>query len=280
MYQISLIAAFIAGMVALFAPCCITYLLPAYFGNIFKEKKRIFTMTIIYSLGIMTIMLPVVLGMRLLTQLFFKFHDTTYIIGSVLMLVVAVFALLDIKLPMPRFATKRQAVDAPSTYILGIVSGITSSCCAPVLMGVLTLSAFSSTTMTALGVGIAYVAGMVAPLYLASVFIHKRNILQKPIFRQVVTKFRLGRREFIISVSNLIASAIFTLTGLIMGFLTFTGRLSMDQSDAGITNSIQNIAFYITDRIGNAWLLNLAFIIVSLYLLFKLKQILNEENQD
>lgn len=280
MYQISLIAAFVAGMVALFAPCCITYLLPAYFGNIFKEKKRIFTMTIIYSLGIMTVMLPVVLGMRLLTQFFFQFHDTTYIIGSILMLVVAVFALLDIKLPMPHFVTKRQVVDAPSTYILGIVSGITSSCCAPVLMGVLTLSAFSPTTITALGVGVAYVAGMVAPLYLASVFIHKRNILQKPIFRQVVTTFRLGRRQFIISVSNIIASAIFALTGLVMGFLTLTSRLSMDQSDAGITKSIQNIAFYITDKIGNTSLLNLVFVFVSLYLLLKLRRIVREENQD
>ncbi len=41
LYNISLIAAFIAGMVALFAPCCISYLLPAYFGSVFKEKKKV-----------------------------------------------------------------------------------------------------------------------------------------------------------------------------------------------------------------------------------------------
>ena len=32
----SLVTAFIAGTAALFAPCCITVLLPAYLGSIFK----------------------------------------------------------------------------------------------------------------------------------------------------------------------------------------------------------------------------------------------------
>ena len=39
LFQLSLLASFIAGMVALFAPCCITFLLPAYFANVFKEKS-------------------------------------------------------------------------------------------------------------------------------------------------------------------------------------------------------------------------------------------------
>ena len=82
LYQISLVAAFVAGMVALFAPCCITYLLPAYFGNVFKEKKKVLLMTLIYSAGIFTIMLPVVLGARMITDFFFRWHDQTYLIGG------------------------------------------------------------------------------------------------------------------------------------------------------------------------------------------------------
>ena len=87
--QISLIASFIAGMVALFAPCCFSYLLPAYFGNIFKEKKRVILMTLIYSLGIFTVMLPIVLGAKVLASLVFRLHDQTYIFGSLFMIVVA-----------------------------------------------------------------------------------------------------------------------------------------------------------------------------------------------
>jgi len=138
-------------MVALFAPHCITYLLPAYFGNIFKER-----------------------------------------IGNILMIVVGLLALFNIKLPMPKLKNQTQAIDIPSTFILGIISGITSSCCAPVLIGVLTLSAFSSSLIMALGIGIAYVFGMVAPLYLASAFIHRRNLLEKPLFRRQLTTYLLG----------------------------------------------------------------------------------------
>ena len=100
--QISLIASFIAGTVALFATCCFSYLLPAYFGNIFKEKKRVILMTLIYSLGIFVVMLPIVLGAKVLAGLIFQLHDQTYIIGSLFMILVAILAFLGIKLPMPQ----------------------------------------------------------------------------------------------------------------------------------------------------------------------------------
>ena len=84
LYQISLVAAYIAGMVALFAPCCISYLFPAYLGNIFKERRQVLFMTLIYSLGILLVMMPIVLGAKALQSLFFELHDQTYIFGGVL----------------------------------------------------------------------------------------------------------------------------------------------------------------------------------------------------
>ena len=43
----SLVTAFIAGVAALFAPCCITVLLPAYLGSIFRQKATIMLMTLV-----------------------------------------------------------------------------------------------------------------------------------------------------------------------------------------------------------------------------------------
>ena len=118
MVEVSLVAAFFAGMVALFAPCCISYLLPAYFGTIFKERSHVLLMTIVYSLGIFLIMLPIVLGARALSFFFFRVHDTTYLIGSLVMLGVGILSLLGLKLPMPRmgFQQKRPR-DIPSVFI-------------------------------------------------------------------------------------------------------------------------------------------------------------------
>lgn len=41
-FTASLLAAFIAGIAALFAPCYISALLPSYFASIFREKKEDF----------------------------------------------------------------------------------------------------------------------------------------------------------------------------------------------------------------------------------------------
>src|SRR3989344_5687667 len=175
LYEISLVAAFGAGVVALFAPCCISFLLPTYFGNIFKERRRVLLMTLIYSVGIFTVMLPIVLGAKALSLFFFRFHDQSYLAGGIFLLATAVMTFLGIKLPMPHIALRQAQgkLDVGSTYMLGIFSGVTSACCAPVLLGVMGLSALSVTWWGAMGVGVAYVLGMVFPLYLASWLVEK-----------------------------------------------------------------------------------------------------------
>lgn len=277
MYEISLIAAFVAGMVALFAPCCISYLLPAYFGNVFKEKKRILLMTGVYSLGIFAVMLPVVLGARALSTLFFKLHDTTYIVGSVLMLAIAVLAFLGIKLPVPHIQQKGKAIDIPSTFSLGIVSGITASCCAPVLVGVITLSALTPTTLQSLGVGASYVAGMVAPLYVASLLLHKGNILHKTMLNKPLTTLKIGTKRFFITTSNLIASAIFAISGLFMLVLTLRGNLGMNLAESESTKKINEVAFNISQLTRTIPLGNFIFAVALLAVIIKVLRLTKEE---
>ena len=80
--QTSLIAAFVAGIVALFAPCCISFLLPAYLGNVFKEKEKVVLMTLIFGAGIFTVMMPAVLGVAALSKFLFEYHDGIYYFGG------------------------------------------------------------------------------------------------------------------------------------------------------------------------------------------------------
>jgi len=129
----------------------------------------------------------------------------------------------------------------------------------------------------ALGIGIAYVFGMVAPLYLASAFIHRRNLLEKPLFRRQLTTIFWGKKTIPITFNNLIAFLIFSVTGIVMGILALTGQLGMDANNMQITQSIQNIALWITQKTQNLPLLNLLFILTSLFILYRFKQILDEE---
>jgi cytochrome c biogenesis protein CcdA len=274
-YQVSLIAAYVAGMVALFAPCCVSYLLPAYFGNIFKEKKQVLFMTFIYSLGIFVVMLPVVLGAKAISGFFYSVHDQVYYIGGIFMLFVAFMALLGIKAPMPRLPWQpKQSHDVWSTFTLGIFSGITSSCCAPVLVGVITLSALSPSTWQAIGVGAAYVFGMVTPMYLASIFIDKRNILEKPIFKKQIGEVKLFGKIYPLLISNIIAAAIFTVTAGVLLVLNSAGMLGMPNGESSVIKMINDVALQV-DQLTRAvpWL-NFLFVIFGFYLLYRLiKQI-------
>src|SRR3989338_6650477 len=267
--QLSLLASFIAGMVALFAPCCITFLLTAYFANVFKEKKRVVLMAFIYSLGIFTVMLPVVLGARALTQLFFNLHDQTYIIGGIFLIFIGFSTLLGFKLPMPNFKFTKQADDPISTYILGIISGITSACCAPVLIGVVTLSTLSPTLVQSLLVGFFYVLGMVTPLYLASLFIDKRNILEKPILRKSFREVIFMGKAHMITVSNLVSFVMFVGIGLFTIFLSLAGKLAMERSEEGVTDMIQSVALAVSAFDQKIPGLDLLFVAVALFLLYK-----------
>lgn len=277
LFQLSLLASFIAGMVALFAPCCITFLLPAYFANVFKEKKRVVLMTFIYSLGIFTIMLPVVLGARALTQLFFDLHDQTYIIGGLFLIFVGFATLLGFKLPMPNFKFTKQADDPLSTYILGIISGITSACCAPVLIGVIALSSLSPTMGQSLLVGFFYVLGMVTPLYLASLFIDKRNLLERPIFRKPFREVTFMGKTHMITVSNLVSFVLFAGIGILTIYLSLSGKLAMERNEESVTQTIQNVAVSVTAFVQNIPGMDLVFVLIAFWLLYEFIRYIKRE---
>ena len=282
LYQISLVAAYIAGIVALFAPCCISYLFPAYLGNIFKERKQVLFMTLIYSLGILMVMMPIVLGAKALQSLFFELHDQTYIFGGVFMLILAGLSLLGVKFPIPHISFKQNGKrnnDVLSTFTLGIFSGITSACCAPVLIGVVTLSSLSPTFFQSLGVGMAYVLGMVTPLYLASLWIHKKNILQAPVLKKVIGQVKIGQKDYYIFVSNVVAALIFGVTGVLMLWLTSIGKLGMTVAESQVTKSINNIAFSISEMINGVPGLDFIFAVIGIYLIYRfVKKVFSSNN--
>ncbi|MBI4036328.1 hypothetical protein HY386_00420 [Candidatus Daviesbacteria bacterium] len=258
--QTSLIAAYVAGMVALFAPCCVTFLLPAYLGSVFKEKEKVLFMTFIFGLGIFVVLLPAVLGVAFVSKFLFRYHDWIYIFGGLVMLLVAAATFFNIKMPMPNLPGLQvgKRTDVVSIFILGIFSGITSACCAPVLVGILTLTFLSPSFWGALLIGAMYVLGMVTPLLLMSIFLEnkvaKLSLLRRPVFEGII-------------LSNLIASLVFFLTGLVILYLSFTGRLSSSGMDQ-FTKLIQNAGGYVNEMIGSNLAVNILFLILVGYFIY------------
>lgn len=268
-FQTSLIAAFAAGVVALFAPCCISFLLPAYLGSVFKEKEKVVLMTLVFGLGIFAVMMPAVLGVAALSKALFVYHDTIYYVGGFVMLAMAVVTFLGMKLPMPSFPGQNtQKTDVLSVFTLGIFSGITSACCAPVLVGILTLTFLSPNFFGALSIGGMYVLGMVMPLLFIAVFlsgkINKLMLLRKPLF----TFIFLGR-ERIVTLSSFVASVIFAFTGVIIIYLKAIGRLGMEDV-AGFTKMITDASGFVNQYVGDNLILNLIFVAVLAFVIYKI----------
>ncbi len=260
LFQISLIAAFVAGMVALFAPCCITFLLPAYLGSVFKEKEKVILMTLVFGAGIFVVLLPAVLGVALVSKFLFRYHDLIYIVGGVIMLAVAVTTFLGIKLPMPNLSGVNSSgkTDVVSIFTLGIVSGITSACCAPVLIGIMTLTLLSPTFFGALLVGGMYVLGMVVPLLLIALFLSDK--MPKFIFlRKPILDLKIFGKSYAVVMSNLIAAVVFLITGILALVLTMTGKLSAENMDA-FTKTITNALGSVNGMLGNNILINVLFV--------------------
>ena len=225
----SIIAAFIAGVAALFAPCCITVLLPSYFASIFRERRQVFLMTFVFFLGILTVFLPIGLGAAALGQFFSRYHSAVFGVGGIFLTVLGMIILTGrhFSLPFQVHPTLKKH-NAVSVYGLGLFSGIATTCCAPVLAGVLALAALSGSVFWGGIYTLSYVFGMVAPLFLISLFLDKIDFKQK--FQQIFSRpiqYRLGGQEISIVVSEAVSGITFLAMGLLILYLALTNRLFM-----------------------------------------------------
>ena len=221
----SLIAAFVAGVAALFAPCCITVLLPSYLGNIFREKYKIFFMTFVFFLGVATVFLPIGLGASFLAQAFSEYHSAIFTVGGVFLIVLGLLMLFGKKFSTPTSVRDGMKRHVSSIYLLGIFSAIATTCCAPVLAGVLTLSVASGTIMWGMLYTLAYVLGMTLPLFIIAAFLDKVNLTEKFTSTKKTVAMRVGSFSWRITVSELISGLIFLLMGGYITYLAFSSQL-------------------------------------------------------
>lgn len=273
LFQTSIIAAFLAGMIALFAPCCVSYLLPAYLGSVFKERKRVLFMTLVYSLGIFVVMLPAVLGSKLVSLAVFRYHEQIYLLGGGFMILVGLISFFGLKLPMPHInRAGKQGTDVVSIFTLGIFSGITSACCAPVLVGVLTLSFMSPSLWQALLIGFVYVLGMVTPLYIGSYFLDTKKVLGVIFFKKELSEIKIFSKTYPIIVGNVISFLIFTLMGSVVVYLTLATDFSMAEMARGFSGHLSKATLWLNSIPGA----NLIFLgLIALFLFVVIKHALN-----
>ena len=176
LFSSAVVASFLAGMVALFAPCCISVMLPSFLAASFHRRIQIMAMTGVFSLGVALVIVPIAVGASWLSGFISGDHFYVFLAGGLLMIAMGIAMLVgwQVHLPMPGMTAHDRENTARLGLLgvlsLGIFSGAASACCAPVLAGVVALAGVQSSIVVASILGIVYVFGMVAPLFIMAWF--------------------------------------------------------------------------------------------------------------
>ena len=253
----SVVAAVVAGAIALFAPCCISFMLPAYFASAFQNRRLLVAMTFLFGAGVATVILPIALGASLLRQVFTEWHPYIYTIGGLLLLSLAVFTLLGGQIHLPTPGHRAGGKAGPlSVYSLGVFSGVTSSCCAPVLAGVIALSSVAPSFAIALGLGTAYVFGMVAPLFAISLLWERFDWRSSKLLRPRTYTWRIGSLRRTLSGTQLASGLLLLILGVTMLWigLTLKSMFRLTGWQAAFAYQLQHIGSAITSFF--AWIPN------------------------
>ena len=268
LFGISLTASFLAGVLALFAPCCITFLFPSYLGTIFKSSSakasegrgKVMYFTLIFALGLGLVLVTIALGIR--SAIFFldTYHTQVYYLGALIMILMGVMTLKPI-FHLPQIfhvsGLQNKQVNTMSVFGLGLMSGLTSACCAPVLFAAITLTSLSPSLFQALIVSFAYVIGIVMPLFVMSMF-----------YEKATSKIAGPNRKKIYTVLKYLGAGIFFLTGILIAVYNFQGKIQMNQMEP-YSQKIRLMVFEIAKYFQNPIIDLLVFGLV-LFIFYKL----------
>ncbi len=218
-----------------------------------NHRWRLVPLAFVFAIGVATVMLPVTLGLSLLTESLLRYHTVVYGVGALLLLGLAVISLGGgtWSLPFLRSSPDISRTDSAGVYALGVFSGAASACCAPVLAGVLTLSAVSFGLLSGVGIDLAYVFGMVFPLVILTLLWDRLRPEQAGFGSRPVS-FRAGPPVVSTTTSGLAAAVMFIAMAAVLAVVAFTGSSLTPEFTATLGTRIEHFLTPVLD--GLAWI--------------------------
>ena len=239
----SLLAAFLGGLISLLSPCS-ALILPSFLATSFHQRKKMLLATTIFSLGILTIMLPLGLGLLAIISFLSSYRRLITLVIGILLSLEGLFQLSGRSLLMPHIniSMKTKNHHLSSVFYLGLASGIgTMSCVGPILGAIITLAANSTQAFSAISLILAYTLGLVGPLFLISLLWQKNQQKASAILRGKIIKFG----QFKLHSINLAAAILFIFLGYV--FIRYQG--SFGTMSIFTHTGILNFTFDLQDKL-------------------------------
>ena len=242
------LVAFVGGVLSLLSPCS-ALLLPAFFAYAFGSTGRLVLRTAIFYLGLLTLFVPLGLGVGLLSSLVLEHRAELTLIAGLLLVAIGVYQLAVGGFEIPgagRVASRRVGGEsATATYVLGLVYGIGGFCSGPLLGGILTIAATSGGPAPGAVLLAIFAAGMALPLLLLALLWERLGQTGRTRLRGRDVAIGPYRRH----LATVASSAMFV--GLGIAFVVFQGSNALSGMYAAvgaadlslrIENGVQEIA--------------------------------------
>lgn len=171
MSEVTLLAAFAAGTLALLSPCS-ALLVPSFFAYAFGTRTALLARTALFALGLAAVLVPLGMGSSAASSLVYGNRQTMIAVAGWTIIALGVLQLLGKGFTLP-FAGRLQArtagIDARAgalpTVALGAVYGLAGFCSGPVLGAILTVAATEEVPARGGLLLAVYALGMAAPLF-------------------------------------------------------------------------------------------------------------------
>ncbi len=194
MQEVTLFAAFAAGVLSFLSPCVLP-LIPSYLtfitGASFEEltdteitpdqmhRVRMLTISnsLVFILGFSTVFIALGATSSLMGQLLENFHDSIRIIGGVLIIIFGLFISGFIKLDFLQHEKKIHLTGKPAGYIGTYLVGMAfaagwTPCVGPILGAILMKASLEGTASAGMRLLAVYSFGLGLPLFLASLSVN------------------------------------------------------------------------------------------------------------
>ncbi|MEW5990458.1 MAG: cytochrome c biogenesis protein CcdA [Chloroflexota bacterium] len=214
--------AFTGGVLSLLSPCS-ALLLPAFFAYAFPSRGALALRTGVFYLGLLTLFLPLGLGVGALGGLFLERRAELSLVAGALLIAIGGYQLAVGGFELPgvrrlqgrRFGASAESLTA--TYVLGLVYGVGGFCTGPLLGGVLTIAGTSGGAVTGALLLAIFAAGMAAPLFVLALAWDRLGPGGRGRLRGREVRIGPLRRHLTVVVSSLL------FMGLGAAFIAFQG---------------------------------------------------------
>ncbi|WP_328705779.1 cytochrome c biogenesis CcdA family protein [Actinomyces trachealis] len=235
--EISLLAAFLGGVLTLLAPCSVM-LLPAFFAYAFTSSRALLARTAVFWLGLVSTLVPLGAAASTAGAVLRAHMGSLVLVGGVLLVVLGLMQALAVPLHVPGVGSghvlgprgrvsvvggaagagagnenRRDAASPLSVYLLGALYGLAGvSCAGPILGAVLVLAGFGGEPVRAAGIMVVYATGMVLPLALLALLWESAGLSQRAWLRPRPVRV-LGRHT---TWTELLGGLVCVALGLLM----------------------------------------------------------------